>query len=171
VLATAIMIAGLIIFLVPGLILMVLFCVVGPIVVIEGASAWRSLWRSAALVRPHFFLALVVIVLPTFAEESLTSWLERFGWYEGVFVRVPVDVVVTLVVGGVIGVLEVTLAHALIADRRRRRTERDRASSTAAGVADPEAPPEEAAGAEETSAGSGVVTGPADAAGAQFAER
>jgi len=70
----------------------------------------------------------VVIVLPTFAEESLTSWLDAFSWYDPVVVRVPVDVVVTLIVGGLVGVLEVTLAHALIADQRRRRTERDEAA-------------------------------------------
>ncbi len=67
-----------------------------------------------------------MIVVPTFAEESLTSWMERFVWYERVLVRLPVDIVVTLLVGGVIGVLEVTLAHALIADQRRRREARRR---------------------------------------------
>ncbi len=120
-LAAVITAVGLALFLVPGLILMVLFSVVGPIVVIEGASAWRSLRRSAALVFPHFFLAFVVVVVPVSAEEGLTSWLERFDWYDRVLVRLPVDIVATLIVGGVIGVLEVTLAHALIADRRRRR--------------------------------------------------
>ncbi len=120
-LSTLIIVAGLLLFLVPGLLLMVLYSVVGPIVVIEGASAWRSLRRSAALVAPHFFLALVVIVVPTFAEEGFTSWMDRFAWYERVLVRLPVDILVTLLVGGIIGVLEVTLAHALIADQRRRR--------------------------------------------------
>ena len=120
-LAALITLVGLALFLVPGLILMVLFGVVGPIVVIEGASAWRSLRRSAALVAPHFFLAFVVVVVPVSAEEGLTSWMERFDWYDRVLVRLPVDIVVTLIVGGVIGVLEVTLAHALIADQRRRR--------------------------------------------------
>lgn len=168
VLAAALMIAGLLLFLVPGLVLMVLFCVVGPVVVIEGAGAWRSLWRSAGLVAPHFFVALVVIVLPTFAEESLTSWLDGFSWYEPVLVRVPVDVIVTLVVGGLVGVLEVTLAHALIADQRRRRETRDEGSATATGAADREAPAEEAAAA---AADSGAPTGGPDAAGAQSAER
>ena len=120
-LAALITAVGLALFLVPGLILMVLFSVVGPIVVIEGACAWRSLRRSAGLVAPHFFLAFVVVVVPVSAEEGLTSWMERFDWYDRVLVRLPVDIVATLVIGGVIGVLEVTLAHALIADQRRRR--------------------------------------------------
>ncbi len=37
------------------------------------------------------------------------------------WVRVPVDVASTIIVGGLVGVLEVTLAHALIAESRRRR--------------------------------------------------
>jgi hypothetical protein len=130
---TVIIVAGLVLFLVPGLILMVLFGVVGPIIVIEGRSAWRSMWRSASLVAPHFFLALVVVVVPAFAEESFTSWMERFGWYENVLVRLPVDIVVTLLVGGVIGVLEVTLAHALIADQRQRREAKKAVAVAAAG--------------------------------------
>jgi hypothetical protein len=137
VLTTVIIVAGFVLFLLPGLVLMVLFCVVGPIIVIEGASAWRSLRRSAVLVAPHFLLALVVIVLPAFAEESFTSWMGRFDWYERVLVRLPVDIVVTLLAGGIIGVLEVTLAHALIADQRRRR--QAKADAAAARSAGPQA--------------------------------
>jgi hypothetical protein len=172
VLATAITIVGLVLFLVPGLVLMVLFCVVGPVVVIEGAGAWRSLWRSAALVGPHFFLALVVIVLPTFAEESLTSWLDGFSWYEPVLVRVPVDVIVTLVVGGVVGVLEVTLAHALIADKRRRREAK---AKVEAETASPEtaAPAAGAAATAGRTAAAGAGSGELapEAAGDQSADR
>jgi hypothetical protein len=54
-----------------------------------------------------------------------------------VLVRLPVDIVVTLLVGGIIGVLEVTLAHALIADQRRRRTAK--AEAAAARSAGPQA--------------------------------
>jgi hypothetical protein len=35
-------------------------------------------------------------------------------------VHLPIDVASTILVGGLIGVIEVTLAHALIADHRRR---------------------------------------------------
>ena len=70
------------------------------------------------LVWPHFLLALVVVAIPTLLEDVPLSMLERFSWYEQPLVRVPVDVLATLVLGGVI---EVTLAHALIADQKRRR--------------------------------------------------
>ena len=119
-LATALILAGLILLLVPGFMLMVLFCIVGPIVVIEDQRVWASLRRSARLVWPHFWLTTVVVLVPTMLEEELTASLERFSWYESPLVHLSVDVASTIFVGGLIGVLEVTLAHALIADYRRR---------------------------------------------------
>jgi len=120
-LATALILAGLLLLLVPGLILMVLFCIVGPLIVIEDLRAVQSLRRSARLVWPHFFLATTVVLVPTMLEEQLSLWLERLSWYESPLVRLPIDVASTILVGGLVGVLEVTLAHALIADHRRRR--------------------------------------------------
>ena len=99
---------------------MVLLGIVGPLIVIEELGVWRSLRRSIHLVWPHFGLVLVLVVVPTFAEESLTSWFERFHAYEKPLVHFTVDVFVTLLVGGLVGVLEVTAARALIADERRR---------------------------------------------------
>ena len=120
-LATALILAGLLLLLVPGFILMVLFCLVGPLIVIEDLRVWASLRRSARLVWPHFFLALTVVLIPTVLEDQLTAWLETLAWYEHPFVRLPLDVASTILVGGLVGVIEVTLAHALIADYRRRR--------------------------------------------------
>jgi len=120
ILAAALTLAGLLLFLVPGFVLMVLFSVVGPLVVIEDLGAWASLLRSARLVWPHFFLALTVVLIPAMLEQELSSWLERFSWYEHPLVHLPMDVASTILVGGLIGVIEVTLAHALIADHRRR---------------------------------------------------
>jgi hypothetical protein len=119
-LATVLILAGLILLLVPGFILMVLFSIVGPLIVIEDLRVWAGLRRSARLVWPHFFLALTVVLVPTLLEEELASSLERFSWYASPLVHLSVDVASTILVGGLIGVLEVTLAHALIADERRR---------------------------------------------------
>ena len=50
---------------------MVLFCVVGPIVVIEGAERLAAAFeRSAALVGPHFFLALVTVIDPAHVRRG-----------------------------------------------------------------------------------------------------
>ena len=124
-LTSAVILAGLVLFVVPGVVLLVLFSVVGPLIVIEELSVVRALLRSMRLVWPHMLLAFVVVTLPTVFEDTPLSYLERFHWYERPFIRVPVDVVVTLIVGGVVGVLEVTLAHALIADQKRRLTRRE----------------------------------------------
>jgi hypothetical protein len=120
-LATALILAGLLLLLVPGFILMVLFCVVGPLLVIEDLRVWAGLRRSARLVWPHFFLATVVVLVPTMLEEELTASLEAVRWFENPLVHLSLDVASTILVGGLIGVLEVTLAHALIADAKRRR--------------------------------------------------
>jgi hypothetical protein len=120
-LSVAIVVAGLILFLIPGLVGMVLFAIVGPVIVIEDLGVRRALRRSAQLTRRHALLVVVTVLIPMTLDEELSSWFERFAWIEHVWVRVPVDVASTIVVGGLVGVLEVTLAHALIAEDRRRR--------------------------------------------------
>ena len=119
--STAIVVVGLVLLLLPGFVFMVLFAVVGPVIVIEDLGVRKALRRSAQLTRRHALLVVVTVLLPTALDEELSSWFERFGWIEHVWVRVPVDVASTIIVGGLVGVLEVTLAHALIAETRRRR--------------------------------------------------
>jgi hypothetical protein len=124
ILAAALTLAGLLLLLLPGLLVMILFSLVGPLIVIEDLGAWASLRRSARLVWPHFFLVLTVVLIPAMLEQELSSWLERLSWYEHPLVHLPIDVASTILVGGLIGVVEVTLAHALIADEQRRRGDR-----------------------------------------------
>lgn len=121
ILAAAFTVVGLVLLLIPGFVAMILFAVVGPVIVIEDLGVWQGLKRSASLTSRHALLVIVTVLIPTTLDEELSSWFERFGWIEHVWVRVPLDVASTIVVGGLVGVLEVTLAHALIADRRRRR--------------------------------------------------
>jgi len=121
ILSAAIVVVGLLLFLIPGFLFMVLFAIVGPVIVIEDLGVRRALRRSAQLTKRHALLVIVTVLIPTTLDEELSSWFERFAWIEHVWVRVPVDVCSTIIVGGLVGVLEVTLAHALIADHRRRR--------------------------------------------------
>jgi hypothetical protein len=124
-LTTVLIVAGILLLVIPGLILVVLFCVVGPLIVIEDLRPWAGVRRSARLVWRHFLLATTVVLVPTMLEEELTSWLERLSWYESPLPHLAIDVASTILVGGLIGVVEVTLAHALIADARRRRADHD----------------------------------------------
>jgi hypothetical protein len=130
--SAALVVLGLVLFLIPGLVLMVLFAVVGPVIVIEDLRAWRGLRRSAGLTWPHVLLVVVTVLVPTTLDEQVSSWLEHFRWYEHPWIALPLDVGSTIVVGGLVGVLEVTLAHALIADQRRRREKRAVAARAAA---------------------------------------
>ena len=121
VLAAAFTVIGLMLFLVPGFVCMVLFAVVGPVIVIEDLGVWQGLKRSASLTRSHALLVIVTVLIPTTLDEEISSWFEHFAWYAHPWVHLPLDVGSTIIVGGLVGVLEVTLAHALIADLRRRR--------------------------------------------------
>ena len=112
---------GLVLFLIPGFVCMVLFAVVGPVIVIEDLGVWRGLKRSAGLTKRHALLVIVTVLIPTTLDEQLSSWFERFAWYDHPWVQLPLDVGSTIVVGGLVGVLEVTLAHALITEYRQRR--------------------------------------------------
>jgi hypothetical protein len=132
ILSAVLTVAGLLLFLLPGFVLMVLFAVVGPVIVIEGLGVWGGLRRSAGLTAPHGLLVIVTVLIPATLDEELSSWLEHLAWYAHPWVQLPLDVGSTIIVGGVVGVLEVTLAHALIADQRRRREEKAQAADTAA---------------------------------------
>ena len=80
------------------------------------------------------------MLIPTTLDEELSSWFEHFAWYAHPWVQLPLDIGSTIIVGGLVGVLEVTLAHALIADRRRRREALARAHDVGPGKPKP-APP------------------------------
>jgi len=121
ILAAVVTVIGLILFLVPGFVCMILFAVVGPVIVIEDLGVWQGLKRSASLTRSHALLVMVTVLIPTTLDEEISTWLEHFAWYAHPWVQLPLDVGSTIIVGGLVGVLEVTLAHALIADRRRKR--------------------------------------------------
>lgn len=127
-LATTLILTGLLLLVVPGLVLMVLFGIVGPVMVIEDRRVAATLCRSARLVWPHFILALVLILVPSLVEGALDAWVEELSVYEQTLPHLALDVALTIVVGGMVGVVEVTLAHTLIADRRRRDEDRPRSA-------------------------------------------
>jgi hypothetical protein len=144
-LTTAFTVVGLVLLLIPGFACMVLFAIVGPVIVIEDLRVWEGLKRSASLTRNHALLVIVAVLIPTALDEGLSSWFEHFAWYAHPWVQLPLDVGSTIIVGGLVGVLEVTLAHALISDRRRRREALAEAHDTGPGKpAQAEAEPQEA---------------------------
>jgi hypothetical protein len=76
---------GFMLFIVPGLILLTIWAVIGPVIVLEGTSALESFGRSRALVRGHgwtvFAIVLITGLLSSIASSILQtafSFLPRF---------------------------------------------------------------------------------------------
>jgi hypothetical protein len=76
---------GFMLFLVPGLILLTIWAVIGPVIVLEGTGALESFGRSRALVRGHgwtvFAIVLITGLLSSIASSILQtafSFLPRF---------------------------------------------------------------------------------------------
>ncbi len=115
---------GILALLIPGLVAAVLLGIVGPLIVIEDLRVWPALRRSAQLVWPHFFMTFLLVLVPTILEESLLGWLESAGAHEHLLLRLPVDLALTVLVASLVGMLEITLAHRLIADQRYRRAQK-----------------------------------------------
>ena len=76
---------GFVLLVVPGLILLTIWAVIGPVIVVEGVSALDSFGRSRALVRGHgwtvFAIVLITGLLSTIASgilQAAFSFLPRF---------------------------------------------------------------------------------------------
>jgi hypothetical protein len=112
---------GFLLFVVPGAIAMTLLAVVGPLINIEGHPVRDALWHSVRLVRPRFWLAFFGITVPIMVEEAVAHSITVAVWSESFVAGLTVNAVFALVVGATVGLLEVTLAHALIAKDRLDR--------------------------------------------------
>ena len=71
-LATLIIVAGLLALIVPGLVAITLLAVVGPVIEIEHRAALGALRRCVHLVRPHFWRVAAFGTLPPAAPTG--SW-------------------------------------------------------------------------------------------------
>jgi hypothetical protein len=73
ILVTIFFVVGLIALVIPGLIVLNLLAVVGPVIEIEDHNVRGSLRRSARLVRPHFWPVAVLATLPVFVLSELEA--------------------------------------------------------------------------------------------------
>lgn len=125
VLVAVLVLAGAIAFFVPGLVLLVLLSIVGPLIAIERIGIGAAVLRSARLVSRHLLLVVVTVTIPLLLADQPVRLLERYSGLEAPWAMVSLDVLTSVFLGGLVGVLEVTLAHALLAEERRRRATRD----------------------------------------------
>lgn len=112
---------GFLLLVVPGAIAMTLLAIVGPLINIEGHAVRDALRHSVRLVWPRFWLAFFGITVPLMVEEALGHSITTAVWDEGFATGLLVNAVFALAVGATVGLLEVTLAHALIARDRLER--------------------------------------------------
>lgn len=113
---------------VPGLILVAMLGIVGPVVNIERARALAAVARSLRLTTRHLLLTLLAIGVPLGIEIAAHHWLLHVRHEVDVLVELVVSVPLILTVGAFVGLTEVELAYALLA--------RDDGSSVALMVAE-----------------------------------
>jgi hypothetical protein len=107
--------AGLLLFVVPGLLLFTLFALVGPLITIEHRTAVGGFRRSIQLIRPVAVMAFVAVTLPVVLEHSLVHAIEHAALHRPSFLTVFVLTgLAAATVGAFVGLVEVTLAFPLI---------------------------------------------------------
>jgi len=115
VLATATL-AGSVLFVIPGVIIFTMWSLVGPVITIEDhrvGSAFRRSWR---LVRPHFWMTSFHVTLPLEVEQTVLHAIHYADIFEHPFVPAfLLNGLLGMVVGSVVGLVEVVLAYELIA--------------------------------------------------------
>lgn len=113
--------AGLAVFVIPGVILFTLWSLVGPVITIEDRAVGSALRRSWQLVRPHFWLVLVLVTIPLQVEQTVLHAVHYAEIFEHPLVPAfLLNGLLGMVIGSVVGLIEVVLAYELIA-----RTEND----------------------------------------------
>jgi hypothetical protein len=117
---------GLALFVLPGVVIFTLWSLVGPMITIEDRSVRSALARSRQLVRGHFWLTFFLVTLPLQLEETALHAIH----YTEVFDHPVVPAfllngLLGMVVGSIVGLVEVVLAYDLIACAERAHEEHD----------------------------------------------
>jgi hypothetical protein len=104
---------GLALFVVPGVLAFTLFCLVGPLIVSEQLGVRAAFRRSAALVRRHFWLTLVLVAIPLLVEHELIAAVEHMDLEHEVLAVLVLHVVLALGLVALVALVEVTLTYEL----------------------------------------------------------
>ncbi len=104
---------GLALFFVPGIIAFTFFGLVGPCITIEDRSAVDAFRRSARLVRPHFWLVLLLVTVPIGLEHVVEDLVHHAVEHEVFIVRFGSHALIGIIIGSIVGLIEVHLAFRL----------------------------------------------------------
>jgi hypothetical protein len=108
--------AGLALFVVPGVLIFTLWSLVGPVITIEDRAVGSALRRSWQLVRPHFWITLCLVTIPLHVEQAALHAIHYTDTFEHPLVPAfLVNGLLGMVIGSVVGLVEVVLAYDLIA--------------------------------------------------------
>ena len=108
--------AGLALFVVPGVIVFTMWSLVGPVITIEDRSVRSALGRSWRLVRPHFWLTFCLVTLPLQVEQAVLHAIHYTDIFEHPLLPAfLLNGLLGMVIGSIVGLVEVVLAYDLIA--------------------------------------------------------
>jgi hypothetical protein len=113
VLVSIIVVVGSAFLVIPGLVALTLFGIVGPLIVSERLGVFAALRRSAHLVREHLRVAFAAIAAPFLAEQLIEDGMLTI-WPSNIWESALVSIALTLVVGVAVALVEVVLAYELI---------------------------------------------------------
>jgi len=115
-------ILGLALFVVPGIIVFTLWSLVGPVITIEDRAVGSALGRSGQLVRRAFWLTFWLVTVPLQIEQAALHAIHYTELFEHPLVPAfLINGLLGMVIGSIVGLVEVVLAYELIARRRKDR--------------------------------------------------
>ncbi|MFV2062231.1 MAG: hypothetical protein ACC726_01800 [Chloroflexota bacterium] len=114
-------VVGLSFFVLPGLVWLTLFALVGPVIVQERQPVMASFRRTYQLSRQAWKIIFVMVVLLLGAEKVIEEVAMEFIHESGLGLQLLVEWGIAAVIGGVIGLVEVALATELMVRNPRAR--------------------------------------------------
>ncbi len=115
---------GAALFILPGLIIFTLFCLVGPLVNIEDIGVVMAFRRSADLVRRSPWPTFLLATIPTYVEITLVHGFQFAAAEQPYLTAFVVSALIGATVGAVVGLFEVTLCYELLRAERAAPSER-----------------------------------------------
>ena len=104
---------GLLLFVVPGVLAFTFFCLVGPLIVSEEIGVRAAFRRSAALVRKHFWMTLMLVSIPLGLEHVLVEAVEHMDFEHEFLVVVSFHAALAVTLIALVALVEVTLTYEL----------------------------------------------------------
>ena len=101
-------------FVVPGLLALTVFGIVGPVIVIERRGVVGAFMRSARISVPHILIAFGAVALPFLSEQAIED-LMLLVWPNNLWDGALVAIGLTLCLGVAVSLIEVVFANELIA--------------------------------------------------------